>query len=62
MPEVLHLGVVFQLSRRFNVLDAILCDALSKLVENHGVDALALVLLNDGNQKQIDSVVVLQGF
>ena len=61
-PKVLHIGIVFKFPCRFNVFDAILCDALSKLVENHGIHALVLVVFIYGNQKQIESVVMLLGF
>ena len=59
VPKVLHIGIAFQLPRRFDIFDAIFCDALGKLVENHGVHALVLVVFVYGNQKQINSVVMV---
>ena len=50
MPKILHLGVVLQFASGLDVLDSVLYDALSELVENHGIQTLVLIVFVDGNQ------------
>ena len=61
-PEVLHTGVVLQFARRLNIFDAVFGDALGELVEDHGVDALVLVFVVDGDKQQVEGVILFQGF
>ena len=61
-PEVLHTGVVLQFACRLNIFDAVFGDALCELVEDHGVDALVLVFVVDGDKQQVEGIVLFQGF
>ena len=61
-PKILHLGVVLQFPSGFYIFDAILHNSLGKFIKNHGIHTLVMVLFINGNQKQVDGVVFLQGF
>ena len=59
-PKVLDCDVVFQFACRLDVFDVVFLDAFGKLVENHCVDAFVLVFLVDGDEQQVDGVVMFQ--
>ena len=59
-PEVLDVVVLFKLAGAFNVLYSVLMHPFTDLGDYHGVDSLVLVLLKDGDQQGVDSVVFPQ--
>ena len=59
-PQVLHTGVVFKLARRLDILNAVFGDSLCKLVENHGIYTFVLVFLVNGDEQQVESVILFK--
>ena len=58
VPHVLDTAVLLEFTRRLQILDAILRNGRGHLVEDQSVEALALILLLDADQQQVERVVV----
>ena len=60
-PLALHLVVGFQRGAGLSIDDAVALCALQNVIHDNGVEACALQLRIDGDEQQIDGVVVLHG-